>query len=83
MPEASLPIIFATSFAVGFSGAITPGPLLVYSIREAIKRGFAAGPLVVLGHALLEGGLATSIIGVLGGALGFLHGPYPVGPGVV
>ncbi|MDP6402012.1 MAG: LysE family transporter [SAR202 cluster bacterium] len=54
MPTATIPVIFFTSFAVGFSGAVTPGPMLVYSIRESIRRGFIAGPLVVLGHAILE-----------------------------
>ena len=54
MSSATIPVIFATSFAVGFSGAITPGPLLVFTIRESVRRGFVAGPLVATGHALLE-----------------------------
>ncbi len=84
MPDASIPAIFVTSFIIGFSGAVTPGPLLVFNIREAVRRGFIAGPLVSLGHGILEllvvaglalgvarfleHGVATMAIGILGGA---------------
>ena len=47
-------VIFANSFLVGFSGAISPGPLLAYNIKETVRIGFIAGPLVVAGHSLLE-----------------------------
>ncbi|OPZ74295.1 MAG: LysE type translocator [Firmicutes bacterium ADurb.Bin456] len=46
--------IFMTAFVVGLSGAMMPGPLLTVTIGESARRGFSAGPLVVLGHALLE-----------------------------
>ncbi len=70
MPPATIPLIFATSFAVGFSGAITPGPLLVYSIRESFRRGVVAGPLVVAGHALLE---LVVVVGLAVGVVSFLE----------
>jgi len=76
--------LFATAFIVGLSGAMMPGPFLTASIAESIRRGFWAGPLMVLGHAILElvlvlallGGMAsfltradvTSVIALLGGA---------------
>lgn len=76
--------IFTTAFIVGFSGAMMPGPLLTVTIGESARRGFLAGPLIVLGHAILElalilalaGGLTvllttarvSHIIAVLGGA---------------
>jgi threonine/homoserine/homoserine lactone efflux protein len=50
----SLLTIFAGAFVVGFSGAMAPGPVLTVTISESLKRGFKAGPLIVLGHAILE-----------------------------
>ena len=50
----SLLTIFVGSFVVGISGAIAPGPVLTVAISESLKRGFKAGPLIVLGHAILE-----------------------------
>ncbi|AGK99985.1 LysE family transporter [Desulfoscipio gibsoniae] len=50
----NLETIFVTALVVGFSGAIMPGPLLTVTIGESIRRGFIAGPLLMVGHALLE-----------------------------
>jgi len=50
----SLVTIFAGAFVVGLSGAMAPGPVLTVTISETLKRGFRAGPLIVLGHAILE-----------------------------
>ena len=49
-----LAAIFTTSFLVGFSGAMMPGPLLGVTVSEAARRGFKAGPLIVAGHSLPE-----------------------------
>lgn len=43
-----------TSFIVGFTGAIMPGPVLIATILQSTDRGYMAGPLVTLGHALVE-----------------------------
>ena len=76
--------MFVTAFIVGLSGAMLPGPFLTTAIAETLQRGFWTGPLMVLGHAILElalvlallAGLATylvrsdvtAVIALLGGA---------------
>ena len=63
MPDnPSILIIFTTAFVIGFSGAIMPGPLLAYTISASAKYGFWAGPLIVLGHAILELSLVTLLV---------------------
>jgi len=47
-------LIFFTSFLIGFSGAVSPGPLLAITVEETIRRDFKAGPLIILGHSILE-----------------------------
>ncbi|MDD5614469.1 MAG: LysE family transporter [Candidatus Omnitrophica bacterium] len=46
--------IFTVSFIIALSGALAPGPLLATVIAKSVKHGFKAGPLVILGHAMLE-----------------------------
>lgn len=59
-------LIFGTSFVVGLSGAVTPGPVLAYNIRETARRGFWAGPFIATGHSILElAVVALLVIGVL------------------
>jgi len=53
----TLVTIAGTSFVLGLSGAMMPGPLLTVTIAESMRRGLRAGPLLVAGHALLEGAL--------------------------
>lgn len=50
----SIVLIFLSSFAIGFSGALMPGPLLSVTISESGRRGWTVGPRFILGHALLE-----------------------------
>ena len=68
---------------IGLSGALMPGPMLSVCIAESYKKGFWAGPLIVLGHAFPEFVLmvlfslglnrvinnktVTGIIGIVGG----------------
>ena len=55
----------ATSFVIAFSGAVMPGPLLTITIGESVKRGARAGPLIIVGHAILEGVLVALLLGGL------------------
>jgi threonine/homoserine/homoserine lactone efflux protein len=54
VPESALAALFATSFGVGFTGALMPGPLTTLAVRETMRRGFWAGPMLAAGHSLLE-----------------------------
>lgn len=54
--------IFGTSFVVALSGALMPGPLLTVTIGESPRRGVAAGPLLILGHGVLELSLVAALL---------------------
>ncbi len=85
----------ATSFVVGLSGALVPGPMLTVTISDSLKKGFIAGPMVVLGHFIAEiaiifltfAGLrwfmgsstAAFVIGTLGGFILVLMGYRIIG----
>ena len=56
----------ATSFWVGLSGALVPGPMLTVTISDSLNKGFRAGPLVVLGHVIVESCLIILLILGLG-----------------
>ncbi len=57
-----LTVLFVTAFVVGLTGAMMPGPMLTLTISEAGKRGASAGPLIILGHAVLEAVLVICLI---------------------
>jgi threonine/homoserine/homoserine lactone efflux protein len=46
--------IFFTALTVGFSGAMMPGSLLTYTIKQSLTHGPYSGFIITLGHALLE-----------------------------
>lgn len=80
----SLAAIFFSSMLIGFSGALMPGPMFSVCVSESYKKGFWAGPVMVLGHAIpelclavlftlglnrfLEDKAVVGVISVLGGA---------------
>jgi threonine/homoserine/homoserine lactone efflux protein len=47
-------MLFLTALGVAFSGAIMPGPVLTYTIRQSLANGPKAGFLIMTGHAILE-----------------------------
>jgi threonine/homoserine/homoserine lactone efflux protein len=49
-----LVVLFFSSLLVAYSGALMPGPMLTAVVVESPRHGAKAGPLVVLGHAILE-----------------------------
>jgi threonine/homoserine/homoserine lactone efflux protein len=50
----NLAVIGLSSFLIALSGALVPGPLFTITVSESARRGASAGPLIILGHALLE-----------------------------
>jgi threonine/homoserine/homoserine lactone efflux protein len=46
--------IFISSFIIAFSGAMMPGPMFTATMLMSSKKGFASGPLIVMGHGTLE-----------------------------
>jgi threonine/homoserine/homoserine lactone efflux protein len=86
----SLLALFLSSFWVGFSGALMPGPLLTVDIAESTRKGFWTGPILTGGHAIAElvvvialaiglsailaSDTAFTIIGLLGGTALILMG---------
>lgn len=65
----TLPTIFLGSFVVALSGAMMPGPMFSVTVREAARDGFWVGPLLVLGHGLLELSLVVGLVLGLGPVL--------------
>ncbi len=50
-------VIFSLSFLLALTGAMSPGPLLTYTIIKSVRarqRGYLMGLWIILGHALLE-----------------------------
>jgi len=50
----ALVLIAFGSFVIALSGALVPGPLFSITVSESARRGFIAGPLIILGHGILE-----------------------------
>jgi len=54
--------VLVTSFLVALSGALVPGPLLMVTVSESPRRGAMTGPLLIVGHGILEGLLVLAIL---------------------
>lgn len=53
--------LFVMAFVTALSGALMPGPVLFVTLRHSAAGGRWAGPLVVVGHALVELPLMVAI----------------------
>lgn len=47
-------VLLVSSFIIGFSGAIAPGPMLSVTVSEAVPNGAKTGLFVSLGHMISE-----------------------------
>ena len=72
-------IFIATSFAVGLSGALVPGPMMTVTISDSLKKGFIAGPLVVIGHFIAELSIIILIFAGLGWFIGSNTAVFVIG----
>ncbi len=59
----ALSVIFFSSFMIALSGALMPGPLLAVTVSESSRRGAIVGPLMILGHGILELALVIALRG--------------------
>jgi threonine/homoserine/homoserine lactone efflux protein len=60
----NLVVMFLSSLLIAYSGALMPRAMLTMVVAEMPRQGARAGPLVVLGHAILE--LTLLILLVIG-----------------
>lgn len=56
--------IFILSFLVALTGALSPGPLLTFTIYKSLrrKRGYLASLYILLGHAVIEFALIIALL---------------------
>jgi threonine/homoserine/homoserine lactone efflux protein len=64
-----LAVVFGSSLLLAYSGALMPGPMLAVVLAESPRQGARAGPLIVLGHGLLELALLALLVVGLGPVL--------------
>jgi len=65
----SLIVLGLSSFLIALSGALVPGPLFTLTVSESARRGASTGPLIILGHGILE---VLIVVLVLSGLSPFL-----------
>jgi len=65
-----LGLLSVTAFIVGLSGALMPGTVFVAVVLQASRKGWKVGPLIVLGHALLETGFGVALVLGLSAVMG-------------
>ena len=59
-------------FLIGLTGTLAPGPTLIATINASLKQGWSAGPLVTLGHIMVE----VVMVGLIVAGLSLFIGDY-------
>ncbi len=85
MPSDSIIAVFFFAVAISFGAVISPGPVSAAIVTESPRRGWIVGPMVAMGHAVMEllmviligmglsAGMATPAVQrIVGGAGGLL-----------
>ena len=75
--------IFIISFVFALSGALSPGPLLTFTIYKSLKgkKGYLAGFFITLGHAVLEFSLIFILL--LGASFFFQNSFFLITLGII
>jgi threonine/homoserine/homoserine lactone efflux protein len=68
----TVPVIFGVALATGFSGAVVPGSLLAVVITNSVRFGWIAGPIMMIGHGILE---LTAVVLLTTGLIRFARSP--------
>lgn len=55
-------ILFGVGLSTGLSGAMIPGPLVLYTVSEAFRSGQGVGLKIACGHLLLEAAFVTLVL---------------------
>jgi len=58
----SLLALFGQGFVVGLSGAMIPGPLLVFTIQQSLRRSPWTGAVIIVGHVVVESLLVLAVV---------------------
>lgn len=61
--------LLSLGLAVGFSGAIIPGPLLAFTVFDTSRKKKMTGPRIILGHAVWESVIILIILLGFGGLI--------------
>lgn len=70
--------IALASFLAALSGAIVPGPVFALVVSESLRGSRAAGPLIVLGHFIIEYIIVFAVFLGLGSLLGSMSAKFMV-----
>jgi len=58
----TIPKMLVLAFAIGLTGALSPGPTLVATIDLSLRKGWRTGPIIVAGHMVVEFLIALLIV---------------------